>query len=201
MCSRVLKKFRLAFISTIESLEGRKENPMKSMMKTFAMLSLSACVLMGCAVSSSAASPSASVVLGYSTSSCDDEARAEIVAQMEKDGTTTTYSICSSCGDVDDEDCLSEIDNAFANFSGLEAYTGVLDNGQRVMALGCISGDGAMNHIDANIEMPASYVEGYTLYQVTENGETPVSVSIENGIARFTVSMQDGAALLEMVEQ
>lgn len=63
---------------------------------------------------------------------------------MEKDGTTTTYSICASCGDVDDADCLSEVKNAFANFSGLEAYTGVLDNGQRVMALSCISGTEGM---------------------------------------------------------
>ena len=139
---------------------------MKSMIKTFAMLSLSACILVGGAVSSFAAGPDASVVIGHGTSGCDTEARAEIVARMEKGGTTTTYTICSSCGDVNGESCLSGIDNAFANFGGLEAYTGVLDNGQRVMALGCIEGGAAIENVEANVDMPASYVEGYTLYQV-----------------------------------
>ena len=142
----------------------------------------------------------ASVVIGHGTSGCDTEARAEIVARMEKGG-TTTYTICSSCGDVNGESCLSGIDNAFANFGGLEAYTGVLDNGQRVMALGCIEGGAAIENVEANVEMPASYVEGYTLYQVGENGETKVDVSVRQGIAYFTVNMQDGAALLEMVKE
>ena len=82
---------------------------MKSMIKTFAMLSLSACILVGGAVSSFAAGPDASVVIGHGTSGCDTEARAEIVARMEKGGTTTTYTICSSCGDVNGESCLSGI--------------------------------------------------------------------------------------------
>ena len=99
---------------------------------------------------------------------------------MEKGG-TTTYTLCSSCGDVNGESCLSGIDNAFANFGGLEAYTGVLDNGQRVMALGCIEGGAAIENVEANVEMPASYVEGYTLYQVGENGETKVDVSVPPG--------------------
>ena len=180
--------------------KGERKPAMKSMIKTFAMLSLSACILVGGAVSSFAAGPDASVVIGHGTSGCDTEARAEIVARMEKGG-TTTYTICSSCGDVNGESCLSGIDNAFANFGGLEAYTGVLDNGQRVMALGCIEGGAAIENVEANVEMPASYVEGYTLYQVGENGETKVDVSVRQGIACFTVNMQDGAALLEMVKE
>lgn len=174
---------------------------MKSIIKTFAMLSLSACILAGGALSSFAAGPDASVVLGHGTSDCDDEARAVVIARMEKDGATSTYAICASCGDVDGKSCLSGIDNAFANFGGLEAYTGVLDNGRRVMALSCISNDTAIDNVNVNVEMPASYVEGYTLYQVDENGESQVNVSVRNGIAYFTVSMQDGAALLELVEQ
>lgn len=174
---------------------------MKSIMKTFAMFSLSACILAGGAVSSFAAGPASCTVLGYGTSGCDDEARAEVIVQMEKEGAASTYTICASCGDVNGEGCLSGIDNAFANFGGLEAYTGVLDNGQRVMALTCISGNGAITGVNVNVEIPASYVEGYTLYQVNKGGQTQVPVTVENGIARFTVSMQNGAALLEMVEQ
>ena len=78
---------------------------------------------------------------------------------------------------------------------------GGLDSGQRVMALGCIEGGAAIENVEANVEMPASYVEGYTLYQVGENGETKVDVSVRQGVAYFTVNMQDGAALLEMVKE
>lgn len=182
---------------------------MKNMMKTIAMLNLSACVLVGGAISSFAAAPVSTTaqVVSHKTSTCgtyDDisNANATIVAQFKNaDGTTSSYTICAECGQVNGTATLTKVDNAFANFSGLNVYTGTLDNGEKVLTVTCLGGQGAITDVSANLELPASVVEGYDLYLVNEDGtETKLNVSIGRK-AFVKVNMQDGAALIHMVAQ
>lgn len=76
---------------------------MKTSMKTLAMLTLSACVITGSAVSSFAAAPvtAGAAVLGHQTSTCgdDDHSNAEILARFKNaDGSTSFYTICAEGG-------------------------------------------------------------------------------------------------------
>lgn len=182
---------------------------MKKMMKTVAMLSLSACVLTGGAISSFAAEPAAASakVLGRATSTCnvyddEDNDNAVLLAQFQNtDGTTSRYAICAECGAVNGKETLTKVDGAFANFSGLNVYTGTLENGEKVMTVTCLGGQGALKNVAANVELPVSAVQGYDLYLVNADGtETKLDVSM--GYRAFVkVDMQDGAALIHMVAQ
>lgn len=183
---------------------------MKKMIKTFAMLSLSACVLTGGAISSFAAAPASTTVsiLGHATSTCEDyngndNDNAVILAQFKNaDGTVNNYAICAECGEVNGKVELTKVENTFANFAGLNVYTGTLDNGEKVMTVTCLSGRGAMTDVSANVELPVSVVKGYDLYLVNADGsETKLNVSEGKKKASVKVSMQDGAALIRMVAQ
>ena len=183
---------------------------MKKMMKTTAMLSLSACVMVGSAISSFAAAPESGTlkVWGHTTSTCQEyrsnvnNANAVILAQFQgANGTNHNYAICAECGDVNGKAALTKVENAFANFSGLQVYTGTLDNGEKIMTVTCLSGQGAMTDVSANVELPVSAVQGYDLYLVNEDGtETKLDVSMGRK-AFVKVNMQDGAALIHMVAQ
>ncbi len=182
---------------------------MKNSMKTIAMLSLSACVLVGGAISSFAAEPASvtAQVTGHETSTCKTydsvtNDNATIVAQFTNaDGSSKTYTICAECGKVNGKTTLTKVQNAFANFSSLNVYTGTLDNGEKVMTVTCLGGTGAITDVSANVELPVSAVEGYDLYLVNEDGtETKLDVSIGRK-AFVKVSMQNGAALIHMVAQ
>ncbi len=190
---------------------------MKNSMKTLAMLSLSACVLVGGAVSSFAAEPSTAQVVTHKACVCNDYSSTKcsasnckadvtdnmgIVAQFQNaDGTTKTYNICSGCGKVNGKSTLTKVSDAFANFSGLTVYKGTLDNGETVMTITCLGGAGAITDVSANVELPAEAVEGYDLYLVNEDGtETKLDVSIGRK-AYVKVNMQNGAALIHMVAQ
>ena len=199
-------------------------------MKTLAMLSLSACVITGCAISSFAAEPVTTVssyvvtssvissaavvpastsaaVLGHQTSTCgdDDHTNAEILARFQNaDGSTSYYTICAEGGEVNGEAALTRVDSASSNFYGTHVYTGTLDNGQRVMTVACISGSGAMTGRTADVHVPNSVIKGYDLYLVGSDGtETKLNVSSRSNsnYSVVRVNMQDGAALLRLVPQ
>ena len=183
---------------------------MKNMTKTIAMLSLSACVLTGGAISSFAAEPAAITarVLGHATSTCEeyngaDNDNAVIIAQFRNaDGAAKQYAICAECGEVNGKETLSKVKETFANFSGLNVYEGTLDNGEKIMTVTCLSGGGAMKNVAAAVEMPRTAVEGYDLYLVHADGsESKLDVSLGKSKASVQVSMQDGAALIHMVAQ
>ncbi len=187
---------------------------MKNTLKTIAMLNLSACVLIGGAISSFAAEPATAQVVEHKDCACSNHSskcdvpedvsgeNTTIVAQFKNtDGSTSNYTICSDCGKVNGKATLTKVNNAFANFSNLRVYTGTLDNGEKIMTVTCLGGQGAITDVSANVELPASVVEGYDLYLVNEDGtETKLDVSIGRK-AFVKVSMQDGAALIHMVAQ
>ena len=174
---------------------------MKTSMKTLAMLTLSACVITGSAVSSFAAAPVTAgvAVLGHQTSTCgdDDHSNAEILARFKNaDGSTSFYTICAEGGEVNG--------SASSNFYGTRVYTGTLDNGQRVMTVACINGNGAMTGTTADVRVPNDAVKGYDLYLVGSDGtETKLNVSSSSNssCSVVRVNMQDGAALIHLVPQ
>ena len=149
---------------------------MKTMMKRIAMLTLSACMLVGGAVSSFAATGASShytvSILGHQTNDCEGTANGEIVARFSSPyGDVQDYVICGECGDVNGKSCLSEVDDATANFSELCVYQGKLDNGERIMTVACLSsGVNAMSGVTANVMMPWDAIEGYDLYLVNADG-------------------------------
>ncbi len=178
---------------------------MKNTLKTIAMLNLSACVLIGGAISSFAAAPTSTTaqVVSHKVSTCSaSNDNAAIVVQFKNaDGTTSNYTICADCGKVNGKSTLTAVSGAFTNFADLNVYTGTLDNGEKIMTVTCLGGQGAMTNVTANVELPASVVEGYDLYLVNEDGtETKLDVSIGRK-AFVKVSMQDGAVLIHMVAQ
>lgn len=77
---------------------------MKKIAKTIAVLTLSACVMTGGALSSFAAQGSAYRITGYKTSTCevydgDDYKNAVILAEYTAaDGSTKSYTFCAECG-------------------------------------------------------------------------------------------------------
>lgn len=178
---------------------------MKTMMKTLAMLSLSACILVGGAVSSFAAgsSPYTANILYHQMDSCNEYFRAEMVVRFtNENGASQTYTICSDCGSVSGGSSLSRVRNTTANFNGLKVYQGTLDNGERIMTVACINGGGAMQNVTANVMMPNSSIEGYDLYLVNADGtETKLEVSNSDQWAYIDVYMDGGAALIRMVPQ
>ena len=182
---------------------------MKTSMKTLAMLTLSACVITGSAVSSFAAAPvtAGAAVLGHQTSTCgdDDHSNAEILARFKNaDGSTSYYTICAEGGEVNGSTALTELTSASSNFYGTRVYTGTLDNGQRVMTVACINGNGAMTGTTADVRVPNDAVKGYDLYLVGSDGtETKLNVSSRSNssCSVVRVNMQDGAALIHLVPQ
>lgn len=184
---------------------------MKTMMKTLAMLSLSACILVGGAVSSFAAGTShyTANVLYHQANACEGTQRAEMVVRFSSPyGATQTYTICGECGDVNGVSSLKKVSNATANFSGLKVYQGTLDNGERIMTVTCLNSEyEAVQNATANVMLPNSNVEGYDLYLVNADGsETKLDVSTSSAWsgddwAHFDVYMDGGTALIRMVPQ
>ena len=180
---------------------------MKTTLKTIAMFTLSACVMTGGAVASFAAEPASisAAVLAHQTSTCGDydNANAEILARFSNaDGSTSFYDICAEGGEVNGTDTLTRLNNVSSNFSGTRVYTGTLDNGQRVMTVACLSGNGAMTGVSADVWVPKSAVEGYDLYLVHSDGtETKLDTDMRTSSAVIHVDMQDGAALIRLVPQ
>ena len=88
---------------------------MKTMMKRIAMLTLSACMLVGGAVSSFAATGASShytvSILGHQINDCEGTAKGEIVGPGSAAPTADVqdYVICGECGDVNGKNCLSEV--------------------------------------------------------------------------------------------
>ena len=190
--------------------QERKAFIMKNSVKTLAMLTLSACVVTGGAISSFAAAPVTSgsaAVIAHQTSTCgdDDHANAEILARFKNaDGSTSFYTICAEDGEVNGEAALTKLTSASSNFYGTQVYTGTLDNGERIMTATCISGNGAMTNISADVRIPNSDIKGYDLYLVGSDGtETKLNVSSSSNsnYSVVRVNMQDGAALIRLVPQ
>ena len=180
---------------------------MKTMMKRIAMLTLSACMLVGGAVSSFAATGASShytvSILGHQTNDCKGTAKGEIVARFSSPyGDVQDYVICGECGDVNGESCLSEVDDATANLSELCVYQGKLDNGERIMTVACLSsGVTTMTDVTANVMMPWDAIEGYDLYLVNADGTETKIEPYGTDWAYIDVYMDGGTALIRMVEQ
>ena len=201
-------------------------------LKTLAMLGLSACILAGGAVSGFAAEP------GGSQEDCKHEWRYETELKTTcidttfqhrtTDGTVETITLCPVCGkegasaawkpgDVQ----LTEVKDAFANFSGLTIHTGTLSNGMQVLTVGFYYPDTTekqvcklcgetqiLSHsdarlmygqVDASIELPKEVVESYDLMLVNEDGsETKLDVSIGEKKAFFKLNMTPGTRLIRL---
>lgn len=179
---------------------------MKTMMKRIAMLTLSACMLAGGAVSSFAAGASShytASILGYQTNDCEGTEKAEVVARFSSPyGDVQDYVICGECGDVNGKSCLHEVDDAVGNFSKLYVYQGKLDNGERVMTVSCLTSEvSAMSGVTVNVMLPWSAVEGYDLYLVNADGTETQIQPYGSDWAYIDVYMDGGTALIRMVEQ
>lgn len=193
------------------------------MLKTFAALSLSACVLVGGAIPSFAASTGDSRTAQYATCASDENIDCDYAKFKVKnaDGSTWGVQICSFCGDSSSGE-LSRVTGASSNFSSLYLYQGTLDNGMKVLSINfgdaaeveyLSSEDGEAsdeltikdqarweNDITATITVPKELVEGYTLMRVNADGsESPVEVSVGSRNASFKVLVEDGACLVHLV--
>lgn len=218
------RRFQALICCALPPKRGERDIQMKKMMKTLAMLSLSACVLTGGAVSSFAASAGTSRWTPIKTTTCspddeDDECtctedgdtcscNCETIsyAYTNDDGTVTEVHICPRCGDVNnDETTLSKHSSVTttSNFDSLRVRQGTLSNGEKVMTVSFYySGSNAVVAEDSNrrIEMPASKVEGYTLMLVNPDGsETPIETTNNGKKVSFTVNIKDGAQLIHLV--
>ena len=179
---------------------------MKTMMKRFILFALSACVAASGAVSSFAAEGAShytATVLGHQTNACEGTEKAEIAVRYSSPyGDVKDYVICGECGDVNGKSCLEEVDNAVANFSGVQVYQGKLDNGERVMTVSCLtSGMSAMSGVTASVMLPWSSIEGYDLYLVGTDGSETKIEPYGGDWAYIDVPMEGGAALIRMVKQ
>ena len=177
---------------------------MKTMMKRFVLFALSACVAASSAVSGFAAEGHyTAAVLGHQTNACGGTEKAEIAVRCSSPyGDVKDYVICGECGDVNGKSCLEEVDNAVANFSGVQVYQGKLDNGERVMTVSCLtSGMSAMSGVTASVMLPRSSIEGYDLYLVGTDGSETKIEPYGGDWAYIDVPMEGGAALIRMVKQ
>ena len=177
---------------------------MKTMMKRFVLFALSACVAASSAVSGFAAEGHyTAAILGHQTNACEGTEKAEIAVRYSSPyGDVKDYVICGECGDVNGKSCLEEVDNAVANFSGVQVYQGKLDNGERVMTVSCLtSGMSAMSGVTASVMLPRSSIEGYDLYLVGADGSETKIEPYGGDWAYIDVPMEGGAALIRMVKQ
>ena len=117
-------------------------------MKMLAMLGLSACILVGGAVSGFAAEPSSGSQTEYEhqwkyetelKNTCIDTS----FQHKNADGTMEAITLCPVCGTEaktsvwsNEKDIhLAKVSGAFANFSGLTIYTGTLRDGMDVLTV------------------------------------------------------------------
>lgn len=181
---------------------------MRNTIKTLAMLTLSACVLTGGALASFAAEPSSYQITGYKTSTCeyydgDDYDNAMIVTTYTApDGSTKSYTFCAECGEVNGDAVMQEVTDSFSAYGHLYVYTGTLDNGETMMTVTCLSGQGAMDYINPTVRIANDAVEGYDLYLVSEDGtETKLEAKADHFYTSYKIPMYQGAALVHMVPQ
>ena len=177
---------------------------MKTMMKRLILAALSACLVVGGAVSGFAASTHYTArILGYQSSGCEGTEKAAVAVRFESEyGDSRDYVICGECGSVNGESCLEEVDNTVGNFGGLCVYQGKLDNGERVMTVSALSsGASAMSGVTANVMMPWDAIEGYDLYLVNADGTETKLEPYGGDWAYLDVPMEGGAALIRMVKQ
>ena len=181
----------------------------KRILKTLAMLGLSVCILVGGAVSGVAEEPARKECKENEHEwKTFVEYREDCVpTDFTLDG--KTFTLCPHCGKEGRKDPvqrLTKVKNTFSNFSNLEIYEGSLQDGPKIMTVafyyqtcmnkvvctkcGKVKSNTVVtdarvmdSDVTANIELPASAVQGYTLQQVHADGsKTPVQVSSsENG--------------------
>ena len=194
----------------------------KRIMKTLAMLGLSVCILVGGAVSGVAEEPARKECKENEHKwKTFVEYREDCVpTDFTLEG--KTFTLCPHCGKEGRKDPvqrLTKVKNTFSNFSNLEIYEGSLQDGPKIMTVafyyqtcmnkvvctkcGKVKSNTVVtdarvmdSDVTANIELPASAVQGYTLQQVHADGsKTPVQVSYsENGQkAFFQLNMAGGA--------
>ena len=79
------------------------------------------------------------------------------------DGTVKSYDFCAECGKVNDKAVMTEITDSFSAYGQLYVYTGTLDNGEKMMTVTCLSGQGAMDEIDPRVRIANEAVQSRAL--------------------------------------
>ncbi len=196
----------------------------RTVMKTLALLSLSACILAGGAVSAFAAEGE--------TEPCKHQWKAVVETRNEcvetsflhrlADGSTETLKLCPVDGEQDGKARLTRVKDVFSNFYGVTVYKGTLTNGMEAMTVAFYYPEmtekrvcelcgltETLSHsdsrimasqVDASIEMPKEVVEGYDLMLVEPDGsEQKIEVSIGEKKAFFKLNVASGARLIHLV--
>ena len=177
-------------------------------LKTLAMLGLSACLLVGSAVSGFAADAANKDTCPKSK---DGKHEWKITEEWKEDCVPTDFSLdgktitlCPHCGKegkTDPVERLSEVKFAFSNYSNIKVYKGSLKNGKTVMTVAFYNSTYIQNAVCAkcgkvenlrttaarvmdsdtttNIELPVDAVKGYSLLLVNADGtKTPIDVNL-----------------------
>ena len=182
---------------------------MKHLMKTFALLGMSACLLTSGAIAACAQTPDAAqpasgfTVLSHKSSDCGSHhSNAALVAQYkDTDGTTHNYTICAEGGEVNGQKgALNKVDAVFPVYAG-DAYTGMLDNGEQILTLVCYNdSESAIKTRDTIAYVDLSALEGYEAYLVNADGtETKIEMRQVDHDGKFHIDLRDGAALIHLV--
>ena len=176
---------------------------MKNITKTLAMVGLSACVVIGGAISGCAATPTYYSVIkakSYQTSECKNRDDMKFVAYFTDAGNETTkYTICADCGKVNGKETLTKVDNTWTNYGEGVVYTGTLPNGQKIMTVASIANDSVQECDSVYVYVPTDVVAGYKLYQVDKSGnKTTVATYTTSDNTGIVVNLSNGAAMLLM---
>lgn len=182
---------------------------MKHLMKTFALLGLSACLLTSGAIAACAQTPDAVpsvsgfTALSRKNSDCGGHhADAALTAQFkDADGTLHNYTLCAEGGEVDGKrNALTKVHAVFSRYDG-DAYTGTLDNGEQILTLVCYEDDKHAAKTDnTTVYVLLSVLEGHDAYLVNTDGtETKIEVQPVGREGKFHIDLRDGAALVHLV--
>lgn len=182
---------------------------MKHLFKSVAILGMSACILTGGAIAACAQTPDITVpetgftVVAHKSGDCGSHhADASLVAQYrDADGTVQEYTICAEGGEVNGKKgVLEQVHSVFPVYAG-DAYTGTLDNGERVLTLVCYNTEDSSVHTRSTVAyVEAAALEGYDAYLVGSDGtETRLETRRVGSRECFDIDLRDGAALLHLV--
>lgn len=120
---------------------------------------------------------------------------------LNQTGVLSSHRVDVATGAQKDAPALQAVTSAYTNFSGLTVFHGTLANGERIMTVALIGGDGISEvDITLNVVVNTDVVAGYRLMLVNADGtETELSVGSGNGKSSFALNFANGAQIIHLV--